>query len=104
MPGSQDQAATTITLNGRLTFAENGDFRQMLAGLEQSVATMVVLDLGGLDFMDSTGMGMLLVARDTVAGLGGQVALRNAHGQVGRMLELAKFRDFFIMETSLTEA
>jgi HptB-dependent secretion and biofilm anti anti-sigma factor len=102
MPASQDQAV--IALNGRLTFTENGDFRQMLAGLEQSGAARVVLDLTALDFMDSTGMGMLLVARDLVAGRGGQVALRNAHGQVERMLELAKFDDFFVMETGLTEA
>lgn len=95
---------TTITLNGRLTFAENGDFRRMLAGLEQGGAHTVVLDLSALEFMDSTGMGMLLVARDVVAGRGGQVVLRNAGGQVGRMLNLAKFSDFFTMEAGLTEA
>lgn len=102
MPASQDQAV--IALAGRLTFAENGDFRHMLAGLEKNGAAQVVFDLAALDFMDSTGMGMLLVARDMVAGQGGQVALRHAHGQVGRMLDLAKFGDFFVMETGLTEA
>lgn len=95
---------TTIALEGRLTFTENGDFRRTLAGLEQGAIDTVVLDLTALDFMDSTGMGMLLVARDVVVGRGGQVVLRNAKGQVGRMLDLAKFSDFFTMETGLTEA
>lgn len=95
---------TTIALSGRLTFAENSDFRRMLNGLEQGGDGTVVLDLSALDFMDSTGMGMLLVVRDVMAGRGGQVVLRNAQGQVGRMLELAKFSDFFAMETGLTEA
>lgn len=98
MHALQDQAAKMITLTGRLTFAENGEFRQMVDSLEQVGGAMVVLDLGALEFMDATGMGMLLVARDQVVARGGRVTLCNARGQVGRMLELANFGDFFTIE------
>lgn len=94
----QDEAATILSLSGRLTFAENAEFRQMVDGLDQSDAAQVVLDLTALEFLDATGMGMLLVVRDNLAARGGRMTLRNAQGQVGRMLELAKFSDFFTLE------
>lgn len=91
-------AAIVVSLNGRLTFAENSAFRRVVEGLEQNPRPQVVFDLSGLDFVDSAGMGMLLVARDLTAARGGQVTLRAAVGQVARMLRLAKFGDFFTLD------
>ncbi|MCR6631715.1 MAG: STAS domain-containing protein [Magnetospirillum sp.] len=90
--------AAVVYLDGRLTFAENGAFRQVVEELQQVDHSQVVIDLSRLDFIDSAGLGMLLVARDLVAAHGGGVALRHAAGQVGRMLHLAKFGDFFAMD------
>lgn len=87
-----------ITLNGRLTFAENGEFRRVVEAIGQSSGTNVVFDLEGLNYIDSAGMGMLLVARDAAAICGAGVALERAAGQVGRMLQLAQFADFFSLE------
>lgn len=87
--------AATIALQGRLTFAENGAFRQVVEGLEREGHQQVVFDLAQLDYIDSAGMGMLLVARDVTAARGGAVTLANAGGQVARMLRLARFSDFF---------
>lgn len=90
--------AAVVRLAGHLTFAENGAFRQVVERLEHAGCQRVVFDLSQVDFIDSAGMGLLLVARDLVAGKGGGVALRNAVGQVERMLHLAKFGDFFTIE------
>lgn len=92
-----DQAAT-IHLHGRLTFAENSAFRKVVETLEQAGRDQVVFDLAQLDYIDSSGMGMLLVARDMAAARGGAVTLANADGQVARMLRLAKFNDFFTLD------
>ncbi len=86
---------TLVRLGGRLTFAENQDFRRMIATLDQSKAMQVIIDLGGLDYIDVAGLGMLLAARDDIVGRGGRVLLRNPAAQVGRMLDLARFSDFF---------
>ncbi len=87
-----------VTLSGRLTFAENAAFRRVVEAVAQQTCRDVVLDLSGLDFLDSAGMGMLLVVRDLVAGRGGRATLRGADGQVARMLLLAKFGDFFALD------
>jgi anti-anti-sigma factor len=83
-----------ICIRGRLTFAQNGEFRRVVEALTE-VEGEVVLDLAEVEFIDSAGLGMLLVARDTVLRGNGRLALRHAGGQVGRMLDLAKFGDFF---------
>ena len=97
---SRDDVAV-VTLNGRLTFAENAAFRRVVEGLSQQTCRDVVLDLSDLDFLDSAGMGMLLVVRDLAAGRGGRATLRGADGQVARMLLLAKFGDFFTLDFAL---
>lgn len=90
--------AAVIHLSGRLTFAENSAFRRVVEGLQHAGSDDVVIDLAELDFIDSAGMGMLLVARDLTAARGGRVRLGNASGQVARMLQLAKFGDFFTLD------
>lgn len=94
-----DAAAETVSVDfaGQLTFAENGEFRRVLAGLDDGPADEVVFDLSDLRFIDSSGMGLLLVARESVGARGGRITLRNAQGQVRRMLNLAKFDDFFAL-------
>lgn len=90
--------ALEVVFSGRLTFAENGEFRHVVEVLDQAGERRVSFDLSGLEFIDSAGMGMLLVAREQVAAQGGAIVLRAAGGQVGRMLHLAKFSDFFTIE------
>lgn len=85
-------------LSGRLTFAEISRFRTLVHDLEGSGCAQVVLDLEGVEYMDSAGMGMLLVARDRMAQRGAGVALRNGGGSVGRMLEIARFASLFAAE------
>ncbi len=92
-----DQTATgaAVTLCGRLTFAENSAFRRVVDSLRGAGGGAVVFDLGRLEYIDSAGLGMLLIARDTVAGRGGRAELVNATGQVGRIIDLARFHDIF---------
>lgn len=86
-----------VTLDGRLTFGENAAFRRMIEALGHDTDRKVVFDLGGMDHIDSAGLGMLMVAREAVVNGGGTAGIANAHGQVERMLALARFGDFFTL-------
>lgn len=90
--------AATIHLEGRLTFAESGPFRHVVERLDGTACGRVVIDLTRLDYIDSAGMGLLLVARDRSAARGAGMRLANAHGQVERVLRLARFQDFFTLD------
>lgn len=91
---SQADDIAIASLTGRLTFQENADFRDFIRQLQQVTGTLVV-DLVGLDFIDSAGLGMLLVLRE---GRETTVRLCTGPGQVSRLLELARFSDFFAFD------
>ncbi len=93
----------TIVLSGRLTFVENANFRQVIERLSEPGLAPIDFDLGGLDYIDSAGLGMLLIARDAVANRGGRIRLRHISGQVKRILDLARFADFFDFEAEAAQ-
>jgi stage II sporulation protein AA (anti-sigma F factor antagonist) len=58
-----------------------------------------VLDLHGLEFIDSAGLGMFLIARETAEKKVLQLRLRRPQGQVQQMLQVTKFVDLIPCET-----
>ena len=46
--------------------------------------------INGLEFVDSSGLGMILVAREEVTQLDKKLSLRGAQGQVKRVLTVAQ--------------
>jgi len=90
-------AGLRVILHGRLTFTENEQFRRMLSAVsaEPVAGDLVTLDLGGVAFIDSAGLGLLLHARDSLRLHSASVALAGAAGQVERMLDLARFGELF---------
>lgn len=89
---------TEIELKGRLTFADYSTFREITALFNESDVSKCFLNLGELEFIDSAGLGMLLIARDKLQSRNGQLVLRNAQGQVRKMLDLGRLDALFSME------
>ena len=58
-------------------------------------ACEIQIDLGSVDYLDSTALGLLLLIRDKTKGLGKKVTLANAHGSVKQVLDIAKFDKIF---------
>ncbi|HLL20638.1 MAG TPA: STAS domain-containing protein [Kofleriaceae bacterium] len=57
-----------------------------------------VVDLCGVDYIDSAGLGLLLLLREHAGGDGTRVSLRGAKGQTRDVLLLAKFERMFKLE------
>jgi anti-anti-sigma factor len=51
-----------------------------------------------LEFIDSAGLGMLLIIRDKLNAKNGSVLLRGSQGQVQKMLKLGNFETLFVIE------
>jgi anti-sigma B factor antagonist len=87
---------TTLTLAGELDLASAPALERELAAVESEGAKHVVIDLGGVGFMDSTGLQALLRARERATTEEGvQLALRRGPHQVQRVFELTKTVDAF---------
>lgn len=93
-----DGDAVTLVLRGELDLTSASLFEQALVEAESSQPQKVIIDLSGLEFMDSTGLRALLIARERAQETGHGLALRRGPRQVQRVLELTKTLDAFQFE------
>ncbi len=83
----------TLTLTGELEIASAGMLEQAVAAACAAGAKELVLDLGGLEFMDSTGVGAILGARTLCEEHHCDYSLTPAHRPVQRLFELTGLRE-----------
>ncbi|KIZ47552.1 MULTISPECIES: STAS domain-containing protein [Rhodopseudomonas] len=88
----------TVSLTGELTFVDHQAFREVADRLGASTGKTIVIELADLEFIDSAGLGMLLIAREEARKTNRTLVLRGAKGQVGRMFALTKFDTLFSVE------
>ena len=88
----------TVTIGPRLTFSDHEDFGDVLTRIEDSDAKRVVIDFADTEFIDSSAMGMLLIAKDVAGERGVKVTLRGANADIKRLFELGTFSEFFTIE------
>lgn len=86
-----------VTLKGRLTFSDANIFPRVLEGMTRPGITLCEFDMAALDFIDSTGMSLLIHAYDQAKKSGFKVILRNVGGSVRAALERAGFPALFEM-------
>ena len=87
-----------VQLTGRLTFNDHAKLRALIREMLQNKAKRQVLDLSALEFVDSAGIGMLLIAREEMANVDKQLVLRSAAGQVKRVLTVAQLNKIVTIE------
>jgi anti-anti-sigma factor len=87
-----------VAIGGDLTFTDHVSFREVADRLAGSKDKTIVVDVAKLDFIDSAGLGMLLIAREEARKANRVLVLRGATGQVKRMFGLTKFETLFTVE------
>ena len=88
----------TAKINGRVTFQEQNEFRALLSDLFDEDVSGYVLDLSGVEHIDSAGLGMFLIGRKRAEEKNATAILRNPPESVKHTLELAKFHELFTIE------
>lgn len=94
-----DNGQATIYLSGRFDFNSHRQFRDSYEPMmsDGNVKTLVI-DLGSVDYLDSSALGMLLLVREKAAGANKPLALANARGVVQQVLEVANFGKLFTIK------
>ena len=96
---------TVVDVSGRITLGDTASaLRDTLRGLAGEGQKNILLNLGGLTFIDSSGLGVLVSGFATVANQGGKLKLLNAHSSVKDMLVLTKLYTVFEVFDSETTA
>ena len=93
---SRTPNGVTVKLSGRLTMAENDAFRAIVSGLQTDGPSRIVIDMSGLNVVDSTGLSMLIVMKSNLAAA--RLSLRSPNPTVARMLEICQFHKIIEIE------
>ncbi len=85
-----------IVLNGRFDFSAHRDFKQSYeAPLGATDVRELEIDLAGVEYLDSSALGMLLILKERAGAANKRVALTNCRGNVRQVLDIANFGKLF---------
>lgn len=88
-----------LHLNGRFDFAAHKEFRD---ACEQALVAPnlqgIELDMSGVDYLDSSALGMLLLLKDRAGKVSDKVRLSHCQPTVHRILDIAKFGKLFTID------
>lgn len=93
-----------LTLKGRLSLGESNLVREKVTQLAAAGKTNVVVDLGAVDYIDSTGLGILVICFTSLKKLGGALKLVNPNKRNVELLLLTKLHTVFEVFTEVQDA
>jgi anti-sigma B factor antagonist len=87
---------TVVDISGRITLGEgNVILREIVRDLAGKGQKAIVLNLGEVHYIDSSGVGELVKAHTTMRNQGGQLKLTNLHKRVEDLLQLTRLSAVF---------
>jgi anti-anti-sigma factor len=87
-----------LSLSGRFDFTVHREFRQSYESLlKQPGVKGLEVDLGGVDYIDSSALGMLLLLKESAEREKMKLALTHCTGAVRRVLDVANFGKLFAL-------
>jgi anti-sigma B factor antagonist len=97
-------AGHLIAISGELDIAATPELSTVMLFAARSPGTVVVLDLSGVEFVDSTALGTLLKAGNEIEAAGKRLRVVCADGPVRRLLELTNLTSRFQLCPTRDEA
>ncbi len=88
-----ENGAPLLSVRGELDLASSPALEQELERVAASSPALVIIDLRGLDFMDSTGLSVLIRAHQRAQEGGHRIGIVNGSRQVRRLLSLTGVAD-----------
>ena len=86
---------SVISLSGQFIFTDNIQFRHIVEAIDKMESRKVTLELSEVEFIDSAGLGMLLLLRDICDKKRLPLTLKGASGQVEKIFSISKFDVLF---------
>ena len=99
-----DSGHALVELAGEIDLAVVPDLVTEFEFATSQLSPFVLVDLNRVDFIDSSGLGALVMARRKARELGGDVVLVGAGEQVREVLALTNLRELFAVHDTLDAA
>lgn len=78
-----------LVVEGEIDVCAAPALREELGSLAAEGHERVVVDCGGIDFINSTGVGVLVETSERISGSGGELVLRGLRPKARRVFEMA---------------
>lgn len=92
------EGKATLSLSGRFDFNAHREFRDCYEALFNTGNIRALdIDLGGVEYLDSSALGMLLLIKERAAVKNIQLQLTKCTGTVRQILDIANFGRLFTM-------
>jgi anti-sigma B factor antagonist len=95
MTTSEREGVTIVKLKGRLTVGEASAPREKVSELIAAGKVRIIFDLAGVDYIDSTGLGSLVICYTSIKKTGGALKLLNLNKRNIELLVLTKLHTIF---------
>lgn len=92
---SEQGAQAVVSVVGEIDLTSAPRLDEEVTGLIEGSAKELVIELGGVSFMDSTGLRVLLKASKLLGSNGGTLVLRDPSEPVRRLLEVSGLNTHF---------
>lgn len=86
---------SVITAHGQIDLYSAPEFKTSLLAAVDAGATDIVVDLTDVDFMDSTGLGVLVGLNKRLRAFDGRLAIVSSDGTIRRLFEISGLADRF---------
>ena len=95
---------SVLSVKGELDFYAAPQLREQLVALSDPPDRVLVVDLDGVDFLDSTGLGILVGGLKRFRSGGGDLVLASIHPRVLKVLEITGLTSVFTIHDTLDTA
>jgi anti-sigma B factor antagonist len=96
---ARDGNEATVVASGEIDLASSPELRRELQALLDDGARRIVLDLGAVTFIDSSGLGVLVgvLKRINEEGDEGSLEIRGLNGPVRKVFEITGLHEIFVV-------
>ena len=101
---STRENGTVITLAGTVDMYASPDLKRRLDGLTEQTTARIVIDLSGVDFIDSSGLAALVGTQRRMRRYDGHLLLAAPTTRVRDVFALMQLTEFFEISDSVEEA
>lgn len=88
---------STILVDKDFNFETHKSFRNAIKESLESGAKEIVLEFKEVEYMDSTALGLLMVAKDTATEVDCEIKLQHVAGYARKILEMSQFDKKFVI-------
>lgn len=100
-----ENGVEVMALTGSLTLGRDAqNFESSVEELVKDQKTRIVLDLSGVSFVDSAGIGILVGCHGKVSKAGGQFRLAGANDRVLNVLKITRVDSILLMDSTAAES